>query len=134
MRKIAFHEKSHFAKLRMRKIAFCETSHFAEIRMRKFAFRENSQNFASLRKNILIFFAFESHRKMILKNFRIRIASHFKFQCEGTSLTGTVTSDIIFIKNDLFQDSAISFAASASESSVHRLHWRMQQTTNSSSR
>ena len=95
-------EKSHFAKIRMRKIAFRKNSHFAKIRMRKFAFRkkshakirilrkialcENSQNFASLRKNILIFFAFASHRKMILKNFRIRIASHFYFQCEGTSL------------------------------------------------
>ena len=49
-------------------------------------------------------------------------------------VTGTVTGDIIFIKNNLFQDSAISFAASALELSVHRLHWRMQQTTNSSSR
>ena len=60
---------------------FYKISHFVKI-----AFCKNSQNFASLRKNILILFAFASHRKMILKNFRIRIASHFYFECEGTSL------------------------------------------------
>ena len=84
-------------KNRMRKFAFCEKSHFAKnshakIRiLRKIAFCENSQNFASLRKIFLRFFAFASLRKMILKFFRIRIASHFYIQCEGTSLSSTET-------------------------------------------
>ena len=100
--KIAF-EIRILRKNRMRKFAFCEIrisrkfacekSHFAKnshakIRiLRKIALCENSQNFASLRKIFLRFFAFASLRKMILKFFRIRIASHFYIQCEGTSLT-----------------------------------------------
>jgi hypothetical protein len=72
-RKFAFRENSHFAKIRIRKFAFsrkfaCENSHFAKNRiLRKFAkFRIASQKYFDF--------------------FRIRIASHFYFQCEGTSL------------------------------------------------
>ena len=79
--KIAF-EIRILRKNRMRKIRIS----------RKIALCENSQNFASLREIFWKFFAFASLRKMILTFFRIRIASLFYIQCEGTSLTGSVVS------------------------------------------
>ena len=92
-------ENSHYAKVRILRKFACEKSHFAKIRIsRRFAcekshdakIRKISHRFAKWFRK---FFAFASLRKIFSRNFRIRIASHFHIQCEGTSLTELVYSD-----------------------------------------
>ena len=112
MRKFAFCENRISRKFACEKSHFAKNSH-AKIRiLRKIALCENSQNFASLRKIFLRFFAFASLRKMILKFFRIRIASHFYIQCEGTSLVLRTVISVAF-------DVVISISVAASFQNVY---------------